>query len=217
MSPVTQPQQKRSQRTQAKLLDASEAALQENDFDKISIQEIATRAGVSVGAFYARFSDKEALRECLIDRYLENIVSSSAEFSSESSSRGLDLAGKAEAFITLVVQGCRDRRGLMRMRYLHKITNDSSGFPQRPRERQMIKNIERFFEPCLAEIDHPDPAFALTFALRLVDTMAAHAVLLDQEIGSSYGSIVDRELIDELVRAFLGYLGVGRRRNEESG
>ena len=111
MSPVTRPQQKRSQRTQARLLDAAEAALREKDFDKISIQEIATRAGVSVGAFYARFSDKETLRECLIDRYLENTVASSAEFSGDPSSRDLDLSQRARAFITLVIRGCRERRG----------------------------------------------------------------------------------------------------------
>lgn len=216
MSPVTQPQQKRSQRTQARLLDAAAEALQEKDFDRISIQEIATRAGVSVGAFYARFSDKEALRECLIDRYLENIVASSAKLSDDSSTRDLDLSQRARAFITLVIRGCRERRGLMRMRYLHKITNDSADLPQRPRERQMVKNIEQFFEPSLAEIDHPDPGTALTFALRLVDTMASHAILLDQEIGSSYGSIGDQELIDELARAFLAYLGVPEDPNDKS-
>ncbi len=38
----------------------------------------------------------------------------------------------------------------------------------------------------------------------LLDTMAAHTVLFEREIGSSFGSITDRVLVEELVRAFLG-------------
>ncbi|HSO23065.1 MAG TPA: TetR/AcrR family transcriptional regulator [Chondromyces sp.] len=210
MTPVTEPKQDRSRRTQARILDAAEAALHDKDFDAISILEIAAGASCSVGAFYARFSDKEALRESLIDRYLDDLVTASAAFADEPSWRKRPLEERVEAFITAVVTACRRRRGLMRMRYLHLITRAVPARHDGGRESEFVHRIESFFEPCLPEIDHPEPRRALSFALRLVDTMAAHAVLFDQEIGSSFGRMSDRVLIDELVRAFLGYLGAFR-------
>jgi hypothetical protein len=95
----------------------------------------------------------------------------------------------------------------MRMRYLHLITHAVPARPVGARESEFVERIESFFAPCAGEIDHPEPKRALAFALRLVDTMAAHAVLFEQEIGSSFGPMSDRVLIEELVRAFLGYLG----------
>lgn len=40
----------------------------EQGFDQVSIQEIATRAGVAKGTFYLYFQDKERLRECVISQ-----------------------------------------------------------------------------------------------------------------------------------------------------
>ena len=76
MQGVQAPRQARSQRTFDNLLDAAEDLLNEKSFLEISINEIVSRAGSSVGSFYARFDDKtrakiaEALSDIGVDRFV---------------------------------------------------------------------------------------------------------------------------------------------------
>ena len=58
---VRPPQQARSQLTLSRILDATEAILAEKSWEDAGVAEIARRAGSSVGAFYSRFRDKDAL------------------------------------------------------------------------------------------------------------------------------------------------------------
>lgn len=67
---VQPPLQDRSQKTMERLLSAAQARITEVGFEKATIAEIAKRADSSVGAFYSRFSDKEALLRCLLDRFV---------------------------------------------------------------------------------------------------------------------------------------------------
>jgi len=53
-----------------RLLSAAETCIVEVGFERATIAEIAKRADSSVGAFYARFSDKDALLRCLTDRFI---------------------------------------------------------------------------------------------------------------------------------------------------
>jgi AcrR family transcriptional regulator len=55
------PRQARSRQSERRLLGAARALLAERGWDEITVAEIAARAGLAVGAFYARFSGKEAL------------------------------------------------------------------------------------------------------------------------------------------------------------
>jgi AcrR family transcriptional regulator len=60
-SPVRPPVQARSRRTLARILDASLTLLDERGWDGVTVQDVVSRAGTSVGSFYARFSGKEDL------------------------------------------------------------------------------------------------------------------------------------------------------------
>ncbi len=63
------PRQERSRQTHEALIDAAEALGIEKTYDQISVQEIASRAGYTIGAFYARFPSKGALLHALMHRY----------------------------------------------------------------------------------------------------------------------------------------------------
>ncbi len=58
---MTTPVQKRSVRSLEKILGAARLLVARGNFDEASIADIVELAGLSVGAFYARFKDKEAL------------------------------------------------------------------------------------------------------------------------------------------------------------
>lgn len=51
-----------------RIVDAAYQLFLEQGFEQVSIQEIATRAGVAKGTFYLYFRDKEQLRECVISQ-----------------------------------------------------------------------------------------------------------------------------------------------------
>src|SRR3954453_7813246 len=55
------PQQVRSRETLDRILDAAEQVLATKAFGEATLAEIMERAGVTVGAFYRRFADKDAL------------------------------------------------------------------------------------------------------------------------------------------------------------
>ena len=61
--------QRRSQITYNALIETGFRLLQHRDFDSISIAEIAKAAGYSVGAFYARFANKEDYFQALVARH----------------------------------------------------------------------------------------------------------------------------------------------------
>ena len=66
---VRPPQQERSQRTLERLLDAAEAIILEQGVEAANVAAVAKRAKSSVGAFYARFQDKETLVRAVCERF----------------------------------------------------------------------------------------------------------------------------------------------------
>ena len=60
-----EPKQDRSRRTLQAVLDAAMELLATRPFPEVTVTEIVGRAGVSVGAFYSRFSSKESLLDAL--------------------------------------------------------------------------------------------------------------------------------------------------------
>lgn len=64
--------QDRSRKTRDALIAATWRLLQEQAWQALSINDIVKLAGSSVGAFYSRFTDKEALLEALAAEWLED-------------------------------------------------------------------------------------------------------------------------------------------------
>src|SRR3954462_15588661 len=68
------PQQLRSQETLDRILDAAEQVLAEKSFGEATLAEIMERAGVTVGAFYRRYPDKNALLRHLDERFFAEML-----------------------------------------------------------------------------------------------------------------------------------------------
>lgn len=68
LSRVRPPQQDRSRRAQQAALDAFEALLVDRPLAKVTVQEVADRAGLSITSVYARFDGKQALVLALHER-----------------------------------------------------------------------------------------------------------------------------------------------------
>lgn len=68
------PQQSRAIRTREKLMVALERLLRRQEFEMISVQDIAKEAGVAVGSVYSHFKDKTAFLEALLAYWREQVT-----------------------------------------------------------------------------------------------------------------------------------------------
>ena len=68
------PRQSRSRATLVRIEDAAEALFAERGYDNATVGDIVARAGCSVGSFYARFNDKEALLHHIHDRHCRTLI-----------------------------------------------------------------------------------------------------------------------------------------------
>jgi AcrR family transcriptional regulator len=65
------PQQDRSRKRYDKILDVATRLFSEKGFERTTTNEIAARAGMSIGSLYQYFRNKEAIVTALMDRYME--------------------------------------------------------------------------------------------------------------------------------------------------
>lgn len=107
------PRQARSRATQARILKVLDEAAAAGEADHISIQDIATRAKVSTGAFYGRFENKAAGFRALINQDREQIAEAMAEASAEAM-RKRDVRGWIEILIRLSLDHALSRKSLLR-------------------------------------------------------------------------------------------------------
>src|SRR5271169_1691696 len=67
MSPLRGGRGDKRSRTRAKLIDAAAAVIGERGYDRASLEEIAARAGMTRGAIYGNFKNKEELFLALVE------------------------------------------------------------------------------------------------------------------------------------------------------
>ena len=75
---------------------------------------VVGRAGSSVGAFYARFADKDALLHALYDRYYQEAIATADEALDPARWEGATIPEILSAVVVFLVEIYRERTGLMR-------------------------------------------------------------------------------------------------------
>ena len=131
---VRPPRQARSRHTLDRMLAAAEQLLGERAWDRISVAEIVAAAGTSVGAFYARFDDKDALLDLLADRYRADMARFAEQLAT--AVRAAPQRDREQAlrnFIKSLVKAHRARRTVLRalaLRALLAPADAPKPFPQ---------------------------------------------------------------------------------------
>src|SRR6185312_12720981 len=101
--------QARSKATRARLLAAAEKVFAEKGYDGAKLSDIAEEAGVSVGAVYFRFKDKDALFQAIAETFADEVRARMQNVMAD---------GAPEEIIAKVVTGTaanmRAHRGLFR-------------------------------------------------------------------------------------------------------
>lgn len=204
---VRPPQQERSQKSLERILDAAEEVIEELGFERATVAEIVRRAKSSVGVFYARFRDKDALLGCLHQRSLRQSAMLTDAVLDPERWQGASVAKILSESIPYLVHVFRQKAGLFRV-FIERAGKDEK-FAQAALvlHEYMSKRLSVLLLARRDEIRHPDPELAVDFGLRLVLDKLGHITFFREVEGPS-AEAVEAELGRELARVFICYLGV---------
>jgi len=205
------PQQARSRESVERLMKAAREILNEKGIEGATVPRVAARAGLSPASVYRRFPDKDALMRAVILAMLETLDAATATGLTSELAERLSLHAFAE---TMVRQSlATERRNAKMLRAMHQfiVSHPNVAFKKKAAElnARSIQRVADFLLSKRREMNHPDLAKALPFALMLVGFMIQEIVVFDALPGVPDPRLpkTDDELIEELVRAFLRYLG----------
>jgi AcrR family transcriptional regulator len=206
---MPKPKQSRSEQTQERLLQAAETLILAKGLADASVPEIARRAHSSVGGFYARFPDKDALLRALEERFFAEML--------ERVEQVADAGRWADASIATIVAACaeelvtvfRERRNLIAA-FLHRATRNPELLAEALRFRAATQErIATLLLPRSAELSHPEPRLAIHLGVQFAFALMLQLVV-SGDVSAGGRVLGDRELQHEIVRNFLAYVGAPR-------
>ena len=203
---IRPPRQTRSQETLERLLDAAEEVFAEKGFEAATVAEVVRRAKSSVGAMYARFTDKDALLSCLHERFCEEAIATSDMALDAARWEGATIADIFTEVIPFIVEVYRQKQGLIRAFIIRGSSDPTVAEIGSRLGKQISLRLTELLLDRRDQISHPDPALAVDFGLRLCfDTLDQWALFADVE--RTARPLTREETARELRRVYLGYLG----------
>jgi len=205
--PLRPPRQDRSRRTLERILDVTEALLEEQRFEAIPVARIVREAGTSVGAFYARFRDKDALLPALYQRYDRWIRERAAGIEAARPWEGMSFAGTVTWLVKEIAQVFLARRNLMRAMVLHtRLRPDKVDDETKARRAQQMAFLKRVLLDHRESIHHPDPERAVDLAIYMAAALCREWLLFSDAPHASTTGGDTVEVEREIARQKLGYL-----------
>lgn len=203
------PQQTRSQETLDRILDAAERVLEEKSFTEATLAEIMERAGVTVGAFYRRFPDKDALLHLLDERFFHEMYERADELLDPDHWRGASVAQIIGEFSRTAVQVYVTRRGLARSIFLRARVDPVIQASGRRVNTHYIERLRQLLlEPARrAELTHPDPERAIALGFMMFYGALRETTVFG-EVWQDHHQLTGNDLGEQMTRLYLAYLGV---------
>jgi len=210
-----EPQQERSRESLRKLLKAAAEVLGQHGVEGATIPRIAEHAGLTPGAVYRRFRDKDELLETAILGILERQEERMKVGLRPSAAGQIPLQIFAEQVIGNMVIAYRANAALLRAMRQFVYARAQTPFWNKA-ARLEVRSFRRLVDLFLAhrnEIGHPQPRVAVSVGLLMVSSALFEMVIMPQdsaliqELWKGLWPADDRSLKRELVRAFLACVG----------
>lgn len=171
------PQQPRSQQTLERILSSSTSLITEKSYEDVSIAEIAERARISVGGFYSRFENKEALYFTLLNRLGQEtddrIETALGKDWSKTSLHELlyyIVANNAEIY--------EKYRGILTVVHIKmRLSNPHDDGPRRAYNEHIVARIEKLLLLKRDEIPCRQPRVAIRMAIACMSAMLRDAIV----------------------------------------
>lgn len=199
--------QKRGATTQNALLDAAEELFAANGVDATSVNDIAARAGSSVGSFYHHFGDKETVQFALFDRFVRESEAATLEAIRPDRWTGASVGEILHAYARLILTA-HARRPSFKKSGLEV----TARHPELSRHYDEVRmTLDRGLCALLLdrrdEIGHPDPDIATTFAIDQINSMlrARHH---ERPLETRMVAYSDADFLHELTTSVCRYLDV---------
>jgi AcrR family transcriptional regulator len=211
------PQQARSRESTRKLLKAATEVLGQHGVEGTTIPRIAQHAGLTPGAVYRRFPDKDALLETAIIGILERQDERLRVALTPDMARQIPLPVFAEQVIGSMLVSYRGNARLFRSLRQFVQGRDHTSFYKKAVKLEMrtLQYVVELFLAHRKEIKHPDPQLAVSFALVTLTSTLIELILVDHDLQNWQAMIPkdDQALKRELLRSFLNYLGIEPKHN----
>lgn len=176
-------------------------------FEDISVAEIASTANVSIGGFYRRFRDKNAVLVLVHREFIDECLAAFDERMSDEAVEDKTLEGITRTYIALMVRMFRRHRATILQVMKHSDAKDAEELNQRRAafNEHVHGRFRTLLYRCQAEITHPEPDVALNMAI-FVSSAAARDAVWRNSLRAYPVEVDDEALIDELTRGFVAYL-----------
>ncbi|MCS7078759.1 MAG: TetR/AcrR family transcriptional regulator [Chloracidobacterium sp.] len=176
------PKQERSRRTREKLIQAAAQLFEERGFEKTTSNDIAAAAGVSIGSFYAYFSDKRQVLLLLFEQRLAERLDAVFSNFTEDDLTGDDLRGCIERCIYRTFANKAEAPGLTRLIYDMASKDEAVGLLCRRLMDDSVQNLAKLLRKAvtLKLTQLTDPWVTATTIVYAVEAVARKCVLEDE-------------------------------------
>ena len=209
-------QQKRAIATREKILDAIEEMLEDQEFEAISIADLASRAGVAVGSVYSHFKDKDALLPALLDRQVKRGEARLREIREQGTMDGVpvvtqghlpSLRDTIEKAIIGALKQITENLGVRRALLTYRRLNPDLDLPEANRMRDnafaaLVGQLEHYRD----EIRHEDITEAAKMVVYFVNILFLDRVVYVKSPFETYMRPSDEELIENYTNMVFHYL-----------
>jgi AcrR family transcriptional regulator len=208
------PQQARSRESLRRMLDATENVLEKYGAEGLTLARVAKEAKLSAANVYRRFRDKDALIAAVFNRFGDMNAAELEQLETQvdpETIRKIGIRQFTRNWVAGMIQGFRYRTGLVRAAVLYSQSHPNALHVKRKSEietmlfRRHVQNYMLWRD----EIRHPDPEYAVSYAIISVALTLRELIIFDN--AAMFSKLVpmdDDHLREELPRAFLRYLGV---------
>lgn len=210
------PRQARSRATLDRLLGAAQELLAEERFDAATVHEIVRRAGSSVGAFYSRFPDKDAFVQCFDERCFAFAQALWETFFNSAAWRGSSLEEALCSLVRVMVEKSRLHKPGLRALALYHRGRPDAAFQERVSRvnEYMLEQVRERILQAGRFRSRANPAAVVDLGLVMVSSAVREIILFDKGYGAE--RLSDEQLIQELTRALLAYLGIAPKKRPGS-
>lgn len=205
-SGVRAPRQARSQETLDRFVQATTELLDERPFEEITVADIVQRAGRTVGSFYARFEDKQAVLHLLLGRMHERARDITRAFCDPVRWEDASVGEFVAESVRLNVQAYRRAGPLFRAALVASATDERFRQQRFDTLRACADLQKAFLLQRADELSCAVPARAADRAFELMVARLDHELLFGGFTETSPSS--DRELVAELTDACRHVLGI---------
>ena len=171
------PAQMRSRQAEASLTRAARELLSERSYAEVRVDDVAKRAGVSVGGFYARFRGKSALLHLSDIDFLEDCRSAFDQAVPDAFVGGLPEL--FDRFVGVMVDKFEEHRPSIQQAWRHTDPEDEEAFAERAMafNAHVHGRLRRLIDERTGSIGHEAPALARNMAIFFASSAARDAVI----------------------------------------